>query len=83
MRYGGGAAPPVKPSELDSFLLPMAASKSCGNLQQDWQFIRGRWSTPSRTEDASSNPHFALEPPSAIQVVESATTTDWSQKRCF
>ena len=35
IEYGGGTAPPVKPSELGSFLLPMAAAKNCGNLQLD------------------------------------------------
>jgi hypothetical protein len=53
---GGGVAPPVKPSELGSFLLPMAASNKCGALQRDWQSIRGGWSTSSKTVDASSNP---------------------------
>jgi antitoxin PrlF len=63
--YGGGAAPPVKPSELGSFLLPMAAAKNCGNLQPDWQSIRCRWGDPSKAADPSSNPYFTLEPPSA------------------
>ena len=66
MAYGGGAAPPVKPSELGSFLLPMAAAKNCGNLQLDWPSISARWGDPSKAAQPSSNPYSTLEPPSAF-----------------
>ena len=64
--YGGGAAPPVKPSELGSFLLPMAVAKNCGNLQPDWQSIRGRLGDPPklltpvqiRIPHLNRRPHF-------------------------
>lgn len=66
MRFGGGAAPPVKPSELGSFLLPMAAAKNCGNLHLEWQSIRGRWGDPIESCEPNSNPYSTLEPPSVF-----------------
>ena len=49
--YGGGVAPPVKPSELGSFLLIMAAAKNCGNIQPEWQSIGGRGAHRSKDLD--------------------------------
>ena len=84
---GGGAAPPVKPNELGSFLLPMAAAKDCGNRQHQWQSIRGRWSHRSKDLDNSSIPHFTLEPPSAFfqhtTWLWAGNTPSWSTTNSF
>jgi len=57
---GGGAAPPVKPSKLCSFLLPIAAKKRCGIHKPRWQFIKEEPPGLLQAPGSNSNRHFTL-----------------------
>ena len=84
--YGGGAAPPVKPGELGSFLLPMAASNKCETLQIGLQSSRGQWADLLKAADSGSNPHSTLEPPSAFfpfTWLSDENTPSWNTTNSF